>query len=177
MEYLLPSVQNLLSSTLLSKTVKIKIYRTIILPIVLYGCETWSLTLKEERRLRVSENSVLRRIFGPKRDEVTEEWRKIYNKELNELHSSPNNIRMIKSKIMRFAGHVARMRKRRDAYRGLIGKPVGKIPLGRPRRRWEDNIKMDLEEVNWFGMDWTDLAQDRDRWRALVQVVINRRFP
>ena len=122
------------------------------------------------------ESRVLRRIFGPKRDEVTKERRKVYNEELNELHSSPNNIRVIKLR-MRLARHVARIRKRRDAYRVLIGKPVGKRPLGRPRRRWEDNIKLDLEEVNWFGMDWTDLAQDRDRWRALVQVVINRRFP
>jgi len=100
------SVQNLLSSSLLSRNLKIKIYGTIILPFVLYGCETWSLTLREERRLSVFENKVLRRICGPRRDEVTE-WRKLHNDELNEMYSSPNNVRLIKSRRMRWAGHVA----------------------------------------------------------------------
>jgi len=103
------SVQNLLSSRLLSKNLKIKVYRTIILSVVLYGCETWSLTLREERKLRVFENMMLRRIFGPRRDEVMEEWRRLHNKELNGLHCSPNNVRVIKSRRMRWAGHVARM--------------------------------------------------------------------
>ena len=98
-----------LSSSLLSKNLKIKIYRTIILPVVLYGCETWSLTLKEERRLRVLENRVLRRIFGPKRDEVAGEWRKLHNEELNDLYSSPNIVRVIKSRRMRWTEHVVRM--------------------------------------------------------------------
>jgi len=102
-------VQNLLSSNLLSKNLKIKIYRTIILPVVLYGCETWSLTLMEELRLRVFENRVLRRIFEHKRDEVTEEWRKLHNEELNNLYSSPNIVLVIKLRRMRWAGHVARM--------------------------------------------------------------------
>jgi hypothetical protein len=106
------SVQNLLSSRLLSKNLKIRIYTTIILPVVLYGCETWSLSLKEEHRLRVFENRVLRRIFGPKRDEVTGEWRKFHNGELRDLYSSPSIIRMIKSRRMRWAGHVARMGRR-----------------------------------------------------------------
>ena len=106
-------VQNLLSSTLLSKNLKIKIYRTIILPVVLYGCETWSLILREERRLRVFENGVLRRMFGPKRDEVTGEWKILHNEELNDLYSSPNIVRVIKSRRMRWAGHVARMGERR----------------------------------------------------------------
>jgi hypothetical protein len=102
-------VQNILSSSLLSKIIKIKIYRTIILPVVLYGCVTWSLTLREECWLRVFENKVLRRIFGPKRDEVTGEWRRLHNKELYALYSSPNIIGVIKSRRLRWAGHVARM--------------------------------------------------------------------
>ena len=107
-------MQNLLSSSLLSKNLKIKLYRTIILPVVLYGCETWSLTLREERKLRVFENMVLRRIFGPRRDEVTGEWRRLYNEELNDLYSSPNIVRVKKSRRMRWAGHVARMGEERE---------------------------------------------------------------
>jgi len=102
-------VQNLLSSRLLSINLKIKIYRTVILPVVLYGCETWSLTWREERRLRVFENRVLRKVFGPKRDDVTREWRKLHNEELNDLYSLPNIVRVVKSRQMRWAGHVARM--------------------------------------------------------------------
>jgi hypothetical protein len=113
------SLQNLLSSSLLSKN--IKIYRTIVLHVVLYGCETWSLTLREGRRLRVFENGVLRKIFGPKRDEVTREGRKLPNEELNDLYFSPNIVRVIKSRRMRWEGHVARMGDRRDVYRVLVG--------------------------------------------------------
>jgi hypothetical protein len=156
---------------------KIKIYRTIILPLVLYGCGTLTVTLREEHRLKVFENRVLRRIFGPKRDEVTGEWRRIHNEELNDLYSSPNIIRVIKSRRMRWAGRVACMDEGRGAYRILVGRPEGRRPLGRPRHRWEDNIKMDLQEVGWGGMDWIDVAQDRDRWRALVNVVMNLRVP
>ena len=136
--------KNLLSSSLLSKNLKIKIYRTIILPVVLYGCETWSLTLTEERRLRVFENRLLRRIFQPKRVEVKGEWRRLNNEELNDLYSSPNIVQVIKSKRMRWAGRVARMVERRGVHRVFVGKPEGKIPLGKPRRRWDDNIKMDV---------------------------------
>jgi len=125
----------------------------------------------------VFENRVLRRIFGPKRDEVIGEWRKLHNEELNDLYSSPHIVRVIKSRRMKWAGHVARMWARRGVYKVLVGKPEGKIPLGRPRRRWDDNIKMDLQEVGCGGMDWIDLAQDRDRWRALVNAVMNLRVP
>jgi hypothetical protein len=120
---------------LLSKNLKIKIYRTIILPMVLYGCETWSLTLREEHRLRVFENRVLRRVFGPKRDKVTGEWRKLYNEELNDLYSLPNIVRVVKSRRMRGAGRVARMGEDSSVHRVLVGKPEGKRPLGRPRLR------------------------------------------
>jgi hypothetical protein len=153
--------------------VKIKIYKTIILPVVWYGCETWSLTLREEHRLRVFENMVLRRIFGPKRDEVTGEWRKLHNEELHILYSSSNIIRQIKSGRMWWAGHVARMREERNVYRVLVGKPEGKRPLGRPRRRWEDGVRMDLREIDWGSLDLIQLAQDRDRWRDVVNTVIN----
>jgi hypothetical protein len=137
------AVQNFLSSRLLSRNVKIEMYKTVILPVVLYGCETWSLTLRKEHRLRVFENRVLRRIFGPKRDEVTGGWRKLHNEELHGLYSSPSIVRVIKARRMRWAGHVARMR---GAYNILVGRPEGRRPLGRPRRRWEDNIKMDLRK-------------------------------
>jgi hypothetical protein len=157
--------QNLLSSCLLFRNVKIKIYKTIILPVVLYGCETWSVTLREERRLRVFENRVLRRIFGPKRDEVTRGWRKLLNEELHGLYSSPGTVRVIKARRMRWAGHVARMGEVRGAYNILVGKPEGmRRPLGKPRHRWEDNIKMDLGEIGFGDVDWIHLAQDRDTW-------------
>jgi len=123
-------VQNLLSSSLLSKNIKIKIYRTVILPFVLYGCETWSLTLREERRLRVFENRVLRRVFGSKRDKVTGEWRKLHNEELNDLYCLPNIVRVIKSRRIIWAGHVARMGEKRGVYRVLVGKPEGKRDAG-----------------------------------------------
>jgi hypothetical protein len=161
----------------LSKNLKIRIYETIILPVILYGCETWSLTLREEHRLRVFENKVLRRIFGPKRDEVTGGWRKLDKQELRDLYSSPNIIRIIKSRMIRWAGHVARMGEKRNPYRLLVGKPEGKRPLGRLRRRWVDNIKMDLVHMEWGVEDWIVLAQDRDSWRALVNAVMNLRVP
>jgi hypothetical protein len=141
--------------------------------VVLYGCETWSLTLREEHRLRVFENRVLKMIFGPKRDEVTGEWRKLHNEELHHLYSSPSTIRIMKARRMRLAGHVARMGDKRNAYRLL----VGKRPLGRPRRRWLDNIRMDLGEFGWGDVDWIGLAQDSDRWRAVVNSVLNLRVP
>ena len=122
---------------------------------------------REERRLRVFQNRVLRRIFGTKRDGVTGEWRKLHNEELNDLYCSPNIVRVIKFKIRRWAGHIARMGKRRGVYRIFVGKPEGKRPLGRPRSRWDDNIKMEFQEVGCGDMDWIDVAQDRDRWGHL----------
>jgi hypothetical protein len=127
--------------------------------------------LRKEHRLRVFENSVLRRIFGPKRDEVTGEWRKLHSGELHNLYSSSDIIRQIKSRRMRWAGHVARMGEGRKVYRVLVGKPEGK----RPRRRWEDGIKMDLREIGWGGVECIHLAQDRDHSWALVNAVTNLR--
>jgi hypothetical protein len=133
--------------------------------------------LREERRLRVFENRVLRRVFGPNRDEVTGEWRKLHNEELNDLYSLPNIVRVVKSRRMRWAGHVARNWKDRGVHRVLVGKPEEKRPLGRPRRRWEDNIKIDLQEIGGGREDRMELAQDRDRWRALLSTVRNFRVP
>jgi hypothetical protein len=120
---------------------------------------------------------VLRRIFGPKRDGVTGGWRKLHNEELHNLYSSPSIIRIIKSRRVRWAGHVARMGKKRNVYRLLVGKPAGKRPLGRPRHKWIDNIKMDLLEIGLSVVDWFGLAQARYRWRALVNSVMNLRVP
>jgi len=120
---------------------------------------------------------VLRRVFGPKRDEVTGEWKKLYNEELSDRYSLPNIVRVVKSRRMRWAGHVVRMGEGRGMYRVLVRKPEGKRSLGRPRRRWEDNIMMDLQEVRGGCEDWMELAQDRDRWRALVSTVMNFRVP
>ena len=129
-------MQNLLSSKLLSKNLKIKIYRTIILHVVLYGCEIWSITLKEERRLRAFEKRVLRRKFWPKKEEVRREKRKLYNEEMNDLYSSSDIVQVIKSIRMRWTGHVTRIGERRSLYSVLVGKPEGKMPLGRPGRIW-----------------------------------------
>jgi hypothetical protein len=129
----------------------------------MYGCETWSLTLREEYRLRVFENRVLRRIFGPKKDEVTAGRRKLHNEELHNLYSSPIIIKIIKSRGMRWAGHVARMVDKGNVYSIWVGKPEGKRSLGKPRRRWIDNIKMDPLEIELAVVDWIGLAQDRYR--------------
>jgi len=131
----------------------------------------------EERRLRVFENRVLRRIFGPKRDEVTGEGKKLHKEDLNNLYSSPSIVRVIKSRRMRWTWHVARMGEGRGVYRVLVGKPEGRRTLGRPRHRWEDKIWMDLREVGCGCVDWMELAQDKNRWRALVSAVMNLRVP
>jgi hypothetical protein len=124
--------------------------RIVIFSVVLYGCETWSFTLEEKHRLRVFENRVLRRIFGPKREEDGS-WRKMHNDELHSLYSSPNIVMMIKSRRMRWAGHVARMEEGRGVYRVLVGRSEGKRPQRKPRGRWEDNIKMDLRKIGIDG--------------------------
>jgi hypothetical protein len=137
----------------------------------------WSLTLREKRSVRVFENRVLRGILVAKGDGVTGEWRKLHNEELNDLYSSPTIVWMITSRRMRWAGHVVRMGVGKGVYRILVGKPEGKRPLGRPSRRWEDNIKMDLQEMGFGSMDRIELSQDRDRWRAVVNAVMNLRVP
>jgi hypothetical protein len=134
------------------------------------------LILREERRLRVFENRLLRGIFGAKRDEVTGEWRKLRNEKLYDLYCSPTILRVITSRRTESAGQVARMGGG-GVYRVLVGKPEGKSPQGRSRHRWEDNIKMDLRKVGGGGRDWIGLAQDKDRWRTLVNAVMNSRVP
>jgi hypothetical protein len=115
--------------------------------------------------------------FGPKRDEVTGCWRKLHNEELHNFYYSPSIIRIMKSRSMRWTGHVARMGAKKNAYRILVGKPKGKRPLGRSRCRWVANIKVDLRETGWGGVDWIDLAHDWDQWRAVVSLVMNLRVP
>jgi hypothetical protein len=132
--------------------------------------------LRDEHRLRVFENRELRRIFGPERVEDGA-WRKLHNDELHDLYSSPNIVRVIKSRRMRCVGHVTRMGEGRSVYRILVGKPEDKRPLRRPRRRWEDNIKLDVREIRVDGANWIRLAQDRVQWRAFVNTVMNLRVP
>ena len=129
--------------------------------------------IKFNRFIYIRRGDVLRRIFGPRRDEVMGEWNRLHNEELNDLYSSTNIVRVIKSKRMRWAGHVARMGKERGVHSVLLGKLERRRPLGRPRRRWVDNIRMDLQDVGCGYMDWIGLVQDRDRWRTLVSAVIN----
>jgi len=170
------SVQNLSSSSFLSKIIKVKIYRTIILP-VMYGCETWSLTLWKERRLGVFEKRVLRRIFGPKRDEVTGEWRKLHNEKLNDLYRSPNIIRVIKLIRMRWVGHVARAGEKEVHTRFWWGSLTGRDQLG--DSSVGGRIILNWIFRKWAGRSWTglNLAEVRGRWWALVDAVMNLRIP
>jgi hypothetical protein len=155
------------------KKLKVKIYKTVILPVALYGCEIWSPTLREGHRLRFFEKRVLRKIFGPKREEDGS-WRKLHNDQLHSLYSSLNIVRVIKSR-MGWAGHGALMGEGRGVYRVLFGRPEWKRPLGRPRRTWEDNIKMYLREIEIDGMNWIQLAQDRVQWLPFMNTVMNHR--
>ena len=151
---------------------KIKIYKTIILPVVLYGCETWSLTLREECRLRYLKTGSWGEYLGPR-----VEWKRFHNEELHSLYRSPNIVRVIKSRRFRWAGHVASMEESRSAFKILTGKPTGKRPLGRPSLRWEDNIRMDLDEIGINAGNRVDSAQDVDYWRVLVNAALNLRVP
>jgi hypothetical protein len=132
--------------------------------------------LREENGLRVFENRVLRKIFGPKMEEDGS-WRKLRNDEHHSLYSSPNIVKVIKSRRMRWMGHVARMGEGRGIYRVLVGRPECKRPLGRPRHSWEDNIKLHIREIGIDGSNWIQLAQYRVRWRAFVNTVMNLRVP
>jgi hypothetical protein len=142
-----------------------------------YGFETWSLIFREEHRLRVFENKVLRRMFGQKRDEVMGGLRELHDEELHDLYPSPSIIRIIKSRRMRWAGHVERMGEKRNVYSLLVRKPERKRPLGISERRLMNNIKMDLLGIGLAGVEWTSLAQDRQRCRADVNAVMNFRVP
>jgi hypothetical protein len=158
------------------KNLKIETYKIVILPVVLYGCKTWSLTLREEHGLRIFENQVLRKIFGSKREEDGS-WRNLHNDVLHNLYSLLNIVRVIKSRRMRWAGHVACMGEGRGVYGVLVGRPKGKRPLGRWRHRWKDNIKMDLREIRINGVNWIWLTQDRVQWQAFVNTVMNLWVP
>jgi len=170
-------VQNLWSCQLLSKNKQIKTDRTIILPVVLYGCETWPFTLREECRLRVFENRVLRRIFGPKRETVTGEWRKPNNEKINDLYCSPNIVQVIKSRKIRWVGHVSRNGERKGVHRVLVGKPEGKNHLEDSGIDETVILKSIFRKLGVGGTDWIYLAQDRDRQRAFVNAVTNLRVP
>ena len=147
------SVQNILSLISLSRNTEIKIHRTVILPVVLYGCEVLSLILREKHRLRMFKNRVLQKITGPKRDGETEGWRRLHNGELRDLYISPNMMWVNRSKRMKWVGHVACTREKRNAHGVFVGRPEGKKQLEKPWHRRDDNIKMDIQEVGCGGMD------------------------
>jgi hypothetical protein len=165
------SPKSLVLPSHIKKYLRIKIYKTVILPVVLYGCETLSLTSREEHRLGVFENRVFRRIFVPKREEKGS-WRKLNNNELHCLYFSSNIVRVIESKRIRWAGHTARMGEGR-CLQGFGLEDRRKRPLGRPRRRWEDNIKMDARELEIDGANSIRLACDTVQWRIIVNKVVN----
>jgi hypothetical protein len=151
--------------------IKVKIYKTIILPVVLYGCETWSLTLREKHRLTVFEHRVLRRIFGPKRDEVTDGGSCTMRSFI--FCTPPQILLADQIKENEVGGTCGTHGSGEECVQGFDGKAQRKRLLGRPRRRWENGIRMNLRETGWGSVDWIQLAQDRDRWRALANTVMN----
>ena len=153
------SVSTLLRSRILSRNIKLRIYKTIILPTVLYGCETWPLTLKDEQRLKVFENKVLRKIFGPKKDESTGEFRRLHNAELRSMHPV-NIIEVISSRRLKWACKVVGLSNERIPKKLINAEPTGKRPRGRPKRRWEDSIKSDLMNLGLEGSPWTEICSD-----------------
>ena len=161
------ALNDLLRSKVLSRSSKIQVYRTLIRPVAVYACETWALTQEQERRLLVFENTILRRILGPTRDEATGEWRRRHNRELRDLTHLPLITSFVSSQRLRWAGHVARMPPDSVLRRAMEGVPEGRRPVGRPRMRWEDCVRKDLRQL---GVDdpaeWKRLAQDRGRCKA-----------
>ena len=170
------TVQTVFYSRFLSKNLKIKIIKTIIFLVVLYGCETLSLRLNKGCKTRVFENLTMRRIFWPKRNE-NREWRRLHNEELLSSYRSASIVRVIKFRRLRWVAHVARMDEGQRSFKILTDKPTWKRPLGGPRCRWEDNIRMDLNEIATNTRNWVDSAQDRDYYRAFVNAVLNLRVP
>jgi hypothetical protein len=143
---------------------KTDIDKTVVFPLVFHGCESWPVTFSEDCGLMAFKNRVLSGMLGTKKEEVTGGWTELYNVEHHTLYFSPNIFRVIKSRRMRWVGHVAHMVYKRYEYRIFIGKPEGRRPLGRSGNWWEDNIKVDLEEIQWEDVDWIYLAKDRDQW-------------
>ena len=158
------------------KKLKVNAYNTIISLVESYGCETWSLTLREEHRLRMLENKLLRKISGARRDKITWQWRTLHKAELHALHST-NIIRNLKSRRLRWTGQYSTYWAIQKCVSVLVGKPEGKRPFGRPRRRWEDNIKMDLWEVGCGSGDWIAPDEVWDQWWAYARSVMNLRVP
>lgn len=159
------ALHKVLVSKLLSRSTKIRIYKTVIRPILMYGCETWTLTLKEENKLLVAERKILRKILGPTIGEDGE-WRQRYNREIENIVSEPNIIGEIKSSRLRWLGHVERMGEDRAVRKAYLGQPSGRRPVGRPRYRWKDEVAKDLKELEVS--DWSELAQNREDWRTLM---------
>ncbi|XP_061715485.1 uncharacterized protein LOC133523771 [Cydia pomonella] len=159
------ALHKVLVSKLLSKNIKIRIYKTVIRPILMYGCETWTLTLKEENKLLVTERRILRKILGPvRREDGSLRLRK--NVEIEDLMATPNIVGETKAHRLRWLGHVLRMEEDRGAKRAYLGRPVGRRPIGRPRYRWGDAVEADLRDLQ--ADNWREMAQDRDNWRVLV---------
>ena len=172
------ALNNILKSRIVSRKTKEQMYTTIIRPIVTYGGETWRLTKEQERRLLVFENGILRRIWGPVFDVEEGTWRRRHNEELKQLSEVPLITNFLRSQRLRWAGHVARMGDDRMAKGVMFRKPQGRRPLGRPRMRWMDNIRKDVELLGMEDPDrWWDVALDRGEWRELMRVARDHMGP